>query len=228
MTEEKRITIAIDGPAGSGKSTTARLLADRLGYIHVDTGAMYRAITHHWLQLGIGVTEENMNQMLETLKLDIVHTGAGQKTMLNGEDVSDAIRRPEVDRNVSEISAAAAVRRYLHGIQRKLGKNGGAIMDGRDIGTVVFPEANLKIFLVASVDTRAARRKKQNELKGQYYSIDEIKKQIIDRDNLDSTRDIAPLKKAEDAIEIDTSGLEIQEQVEKIEELARKVLRENE
>jgi len=216
----KGITIAIDGPAGSGKSTTAKLLAEKLDYIHVDTGAMYRAITHQWLQLGFDVTEENMLQLLDSIKLNIKHTEHGQKTILNGTDVSDDIRRPEVDRKVSEISAVSVVREYLVDMQRKIGGQGRAVVDGRDIGTVVLPNADLKIFLVASVDSRAARRKKQHDLKGQYHTIDEIKQQILDRDKYDSSREISPLKKAQDAIEIDTSTLTIEEQVGKIYTLA--------
>jgi cytidylate kinase len=224
LSRKKGITIAIDGPAGSGKSTTAKLLAEKLDYIHVDTGAMYRAITHHWLQLGFAITEEAMYQMLKSIKLSIGHQGGSQKTYINGSDVSEEIRRPEVDRNVSEISAVACVRQYLVDMQRRMAEEGAAVLDGRDIGTVVFPHAELKIFLIASVDSRANRRRKQHELKGQYYSLEQIKKQIIDRDNYDSTRSIAPLTKAEDAIEIDTSGITIDEQVSTIYGLAKKLI----
>lgn len=217
---DKKITIAIDGPAGSGKSTTAKILADKLGYIHVDTGAMYRAITHQWLQLGFDLTEENMMKLLSSIDLDIRHSQGGQKTYLNGTDVGDDIRRPEVDRNVSEVAAVACVRQFLVEMQRKLGEDGGAVLDGRDIGTVVVPDAELKIFLIASVDSRAVRRKKQHELKGQYLSLDEIRQQIEDRDHFDSTREISPLRKAKDAVEIDTSSITIEEQVATIYDLA--------
>jgi len=220
----KKIIIAIDGPAGSGKSTTARLAAERLGYIYIDTGAMYRAVTLAWLKQNEVFSEDVICNLLDNIKIELKQSEYGQRTYLNGEDVSDEIRSIEVTKNVSPVSAIGCVREKLVDMQRELGRNGGVVMDGRDIGTVVFPNADLKIFLIASVDARAMRRTLELKGKGTFESVEEIKKQIIERDLYDSSRDISPLKQAEDAIEIDTSNLTIEVQTEKVVGFALEIL----
>lgn len=220
----KNITIAIDGPAGSGKSTTARLVAEKLGYIYIDTGAMYRAVTLYWLRSNKDLHETIICSMLNDIKIQILQSDLGQRTILNGEDVSELIRLPDVSKYVSPISAFQCVREKLVNMQRELGKNGGVVMDGRDIGTVVFPNAELKIFLIASQDARAHRRALELKQKGIDVSIDDIKKQLIERDNFDSNREISPLKKAQDAIIVDTSDLTIEEQTNIILNLAKKLI----
>ncbi len=215
----KKIKIAIDGPAGSGKTTTAKLVANKLGYIYIDTGAMYRAVTLAWLKSGTDLTEENVCKLIKSIDIKIINSIEGQKTYLNNIDVSEEIRMPEITKYVSPISAISCVREKLVSMQRELGKNGSVVLEGRDIGTVVFPDAELKIYLVASVEARAKRRTKELLEKGLTVSEEEIKRQIIERDNYDSNREISPLKKAIDAIEIDTSNLTIEEQCKKIIEL---------
>ncbi len=220
----KKITIAIDGPAGSGKTTTAKQTAEKLSYIYIDTGAMYRAVTYAWLGSGLPMDENAVAGLMGSLNLEIIHTVAGQKTVLNGKDISEEIRLPEVTANVSEISAFGCVREKLVEQQRNIGSSGGVVCEGRDIGTVVFPNAELKIYLVASIESRAERRTLELSQKGLDFSVDEIKKQIAARDKFDSSRTHSPLRKAPDAIEIDTSGLSIEEQTEKVVELARRII----
>jgi cytidylate kinase len=220
----KKIIIAIDGPAGSGKSSSAKIVAERLGYIYIDTGAMYRAITLEALRRGIADNEDEIYKILDELKIELHPSPNGQRTILNGEDVSDAIRLPEVTRWVSPVSAMKCVREKLVAEQRQIGQNGGVVMDGRDIGTVVFPNAELKIYLVASIEARSERRAKELREKNIEVDLEELKKQIVDRDIYDSTRPISPLRKADDAIEIDTSNMTLQEQSELIIELAKKII----
>ncbi len=217
---KKGIIIAIDGPAGSGKSTTAKLLAQKLGYKYIDTGAMYRAVTLFWLRKHLPLEEKAVCQILPEISIDLQYNNNGLSIFLNGEDVSEAIRLPEVTNFVSPISTYKCVREFLVEQQRTIGANGAVVMDGRDIGTVVFPNADLKIFLVASVEERVRRRLLELEQKGVAISPEEVRKQIIERDRIDSTRQHSPLQKALDAIEIDTTNLTIEEQVEKIYHLA--------
>jgi cytidylate kinase len=212
----KKIIIAIDGPAGSGKSTTARIVAEKLGYVYIDTGAMYRAVTLAWLRIKEELAEHIICAMLANINIELKTTEYGLKTYLNNEDVSDDIRMPEVTKYVSPVSAIACVREKLVEMQRRLGEKGGVVMDGRDIGSVVFPNAELKIFLVASVEARAKRRFLELYNKGFLESEENIKIQITERDKYDSSRKISPLVKAEDAIEVDTSLLTIEEQTEKV------------
>jgi len=220
----KKITIAIDGPAGSGKTTTAKIVAEHFNYLYIDTGAMYRAVTLAWLRTKTEFSENYICDLINRINIDMENTPSGQKTYLNGEDVSEDIRLPEVTKNVSPVSAIACVRKKLVALQRELGKNGEVVLDGRDIGTVVFPNAELKIFLIASVKARAERRAKELREKGIKFSNTEIEKQIIDRDNYDSTRKISPLTKADDAIEIDTSNLTIEEQSQLIIKAAENII----
>ncbi len=232
--------IAIDGPSSSGKSTTARLVAKELSYIYIDTGAMYRAVTVAWLRAcnqnnsiypandtsTLTIPNENFDEnfvlnLLNSLNIELKQSDEGQQTFLNGENVSREIREPIVTKYVSPISAMQNVRDYLVSQQRELGQNGGVVMDGRDIGTVVFPDADLKIFLIASAEERAKRRTLELLAQGKKVTQEEVKQQLIARDNYDSTRAASPLKKADDAIEIDNSLLTIPEQVEKILNLAK-------
>jgi cytidylate kinase len=219
ISTEKRIIIALDGPAGSGKSTTARRVAGELGYVYIDTGAMYRAITLAALREERSLTNTDLLPLLEDYHLELVITPDGQRTILGREDVTQEIRSPEVTKFVSTVSALPAVREALSNRQRDMGKNGGVVMDGRDIGTVVFPEAELKIFLMASLEERAKRR--LAELGETTLSLQEMCRQIDERDKQDAGRLVSPLRRAHDAIEIDTSHLSIEEQTSRILALAR-------
>lgn len=233
------IIIALDGPAGSGKSTTARNVAGQLGYLYIDTGAMYRAITLAAMREGLVLPELYNNETISPLlgkysvRLSTSDSSltpdmfGGQRTFLNDEDVSEEIRSLDVTTRVSAISAIPTVREAMVQQQRVMGLTGGVVMDGRDIGTVVFPEAELKIFLVASVEERARRRLKEliatGGTRSSIPSLEELCMLLNERDRQDSERMIAPLRKAPDAIEIDTSLLTIDEQTEKILTLARAV-----
>ena len=219
-----KIKIAIDGPAGSGKTTTAKLVAEKLGYVYIDTGAMYRAVTLAWIRSGEEMTDENMLKLLDSIEIDLRNTDEGQKTLLNAEDVSYDIRLPQVTTEVSPVSAMACVRERLVSMQRKMGEAGAVVMDGRDIGTEVFPGAELKIYLVASVEARAMRRTKEMIAKGMEANEEDIKKDIMRRDNYDSSREHSPLRKAEDAIEIDTSDISIEQQTDMILNMARELI----
>lgn len=223
----KRITIAIDGPAASGKSTTAKLVARKLGYLHLDTGSMYRAITLGVLKGGISVlAKKEVREFAE--KADLVVQSdeqQGNRIHLNGADVTGQIRSPEVTRNVSTISSYEDVRAVLVREQRKLAEHGGIVLEGRDIGTVVLPGADLKIYMVAEVSERARRRKKDLLTVGIEVRDEEIAKEIEERDRKDSTREVSPLKMADDAIRLDTSNLTVDEQVDFIVERARRIIR---
>ena len=207
--------IAIDGPAGSGKSTIARIIADKIGINYIDTGAMYRAITLFLIDNNI-----SFNECCEHLQgIDLIFTD--NKLHMNNTDVSDRIRSIEVTENVSEVSSIQCVREYLVAIQRKIVSECDVIMDGRDIGTVVMPNADYKFFLVADVNERAKRRMLELQAKGIEVDFEQLSKDIARRDHLDSTRDISPLVKAEDAFEIDTTFMSINDVVEAIVEVIK-------
>ena len=214
------IIIAIDGPSGSGKSTTAREVAKKLGYIYIDTGAMYRATALAFKRENLELKDEDFIKLMSKINITLENTVKGQRTYLNDEDVSDLIRTPEITKLVSPVSANAIVREKLVEMQRELGKNGAVVMDGRDIGTVVFPNAQLKIFMVATPDARARRRTLEMRNAGMEADEQEIKRLLIERDEYDTNREISPLRKAGGAIEIDTSNITIEEQTDKIYNLA--------
>lgn len=215
--------IAIDGPASAGKSTVAKIVAQNLGFIYIDTGAMYRAATLIALKQDIDLNDEQkLLAQLKATTLKFVLTEQGQKLYLDGLDKSRAIRTPEVTANVSAVSALPAIREYLVELQRELAGSQDVIMDGRDIGTTVLPNADLKIFLVASAHSRAERRFLDYQNQGIHEKLADIEADIIKRDYKDSHREISPLKKAADALEIDTTNMTIDEVVGKITTLAKK------
>ena len=214
--------IAIDGPAGAGKSTIARLAADRLHFIYVDTGAMYRAIALCLLREGVDPeNEEALNQALDKMQIDIAYEGDEQQILLNGENVNGLIRTEEVSHMASVSSARPQVRAKLLALQRDLAQKNDVIMDGRDIGTQILPDARLKIYLTASVKARARRRYLENQEKGIGGSLEEIEADIRERDERDMNREVSPLKQAEDAVLVDSSDMTIPEVTERIITLAR-------
>jgi cytidylate kinase len=232
MEKKRRIIIAIDGPVGSGKSTVAKLLAKKLGFLYIDTGAMYRAVAlkvfkkfgEKILNINIENIKNYKKDIIEVLKnLDIKLTSDG-KVFLDGEDITSQIRTPEISKISSPISAIPEVRKRLVELQRKMGEKGSVVMEGRDIGTVVFPDAELKIFLTASLKERAKRRYLELKEKGFKVSLKKIEEEIKIRDFNDSTRKIAPLKKTEEHIEIDTTNKSIKEVVGDIENLVNCVI----
>ena len=209
--------IAIDGPAGAGKSTIAKIVAKELGFIYVDTGAMYRTIALACFRAGIKADEaEKVIAKLDDIEVTLGYDNGTQKVYLNGEDVSLEIRREEIGNMTSAIAVYEKVRENMVEMQRELAAKNDVVMDGRDIGTCVLPEADVKIFLTASVETRALRRYKELEEKGVSCDLEEIKKDIKERDERDCTRKIAPLRQAEDAVLIDSSDMTIEEVVKAI------------
>ena len=218
-----KLQIAVDGPASSGKSTVAKIVAQNLGIIYLDTGAMYRAATLVALQN----KTEDPQKIIDVIKKKPIffkNTADGQLVFLGTEDITKIIRTNEVTQNVSKISALAPVREFLVAEQQRIADEGGIIMDGRDIGTVVLPHADLKIFLVASVDERAERRYKENSQKNIPTDLEKLKVEIAERDRKDSTRAVSPLKQAEDAILLDSTGKTIDQVAGFIEEKARELL----
>ena len=206
--------IAIDGPAATGKSTTAKALAERLGFTYLDTGAMYRAITLLILQKKVQIGENfALISLLKKFDLKIQQHEKQILVILNGEDVSNEIRRLDVTKYVSEVSALPAVRKSLVKIQRKIAKDQNCVVEGRDIGTIVFPDAEVKFYVVADYDVRAKRRLLDFKKLGEEKSIDELIEELKNRDKYDSEREHSPLLKANDAIEVDTTNLTIEEQV---------------
>ncbi len=208
--------IAIDGPAGAGKSTAAKILAQRLGFLYIDTGAMYRALTLKAIEKGIDIKNQRlMIELAQDSNIDLLNdksTGA-LKVFLDGRDVSQEIRQPRITKIVSDIAKIKEVRQVLLGLQRKLGRQKDSVLDGRDIGTVVFPEADKKFYIDARPEERFLRRYKELKGLGQDVALDDVKNDLQNRDTIDSTRDFAPLKKAEDAVYIDTTDMTIEEVV---------------
>ncbi len=219
-----KIIIAIDGPAGSGKSTLAKMVAERLGFTYLDTGAMYRAITYLAIREGIVDDEEAVSKFILGLDVTLKFENGVTRVFVNGEELTDYIRTPEVNGKVSEISAMPAVRKELVRMQQQMGKVGNIVAEGRDTTTVVFPDANVKIYLVASVDVRAERRHKEYMEKGVDIDIEEVKENLRKRDAIDSGREVSPLTRAENAIEVDTSSLSVDEEFEiLIENIKKKI-----
>ncbi|MDT3697418.1 MAG: (d)CMP kinase [Ignavibacterium sp.] len=221
----KKLIIAIDGPAGSGKSTTAKLVAQKLSYLYIDTGAMYRAVTLFALREGLIGQSDKIIELAKQLDIVLEFVDGETKITVNGEDVSKEIRSFEVNSNVSEISAIQSVREILVEKQQKMGKDGGVVMEGRDITTVVFPNADIKIFLTASIDQRAIRRAKEFSEKGNSVPLEKVKENLKSRDYIDSHREASPLTKTPDSIEVDTSDITIEQQVQKILDCVKEKLK---
>ena len=211
--------IAIDGPAGSGKSTTSKLVANRLGISHLDTGSMYRAITAHFIKNSYSLDSIDVSSVMDSIDLEISDSSDRESVFLNGEDVTDRLRSNEVSKLVSDISSVKEVRAKMVRIQRRISSNKSIVIDGRDIGTVVFPDAKFKFFITASIDSRAKRRFDELQESDSNVTLEQIEEEIKSRDHFDTTRDNSPLKKAEDAITIDTTHLSISEQVNMILEI---------
>ena len=210
---QKKLIVAIDGPAGSGKSTTAKLLAQRLNYLYIDTGAMYRTVTLFALRKDIMGKTEDITRLSSELEIMLEFVNGETKVTVSGEDVSQAIRSFEVNQNVSDVSKIEGVRKILVQKQQGMGKNGGVVMEGRDITTVVFPDADVKIYLTALIDERAKRRALEYAQKGTELPVSEVKENLQKRDMIDSNREVSPLTQSPDAIEVDTSDVTIEEQV---------------
>lgn len=220
---KNKMQIAIDGPASAGKSTVAKILAKKLGYVYCDTGAMYRALTYMALMNKVSLADEKqLVSLLDEMTISFRQEVDGQRVLVNHQDVTDEIREANVSQNVSEVSAHSGVREALVRQQQEIAAQSDIVMDGRDIGTIVLPNAPVKIFLIASVAERAQRRYEENKAKGMTVELEQIKKEIEERDYKDTTRKVSPLVKAEDAIELDTTGLSIEQVVEKIEQIIQK------
>lgn len=219
-----KIIIGIDGPAGSGKSTLSKMVSERLGFTYLDTGAMYRAITYLAIKKEIVDDEEAVSTFVRGLDVILKFENGNTRVFVNEEEVTDFIRTPEVNSKVSEIARMPAVRKELVRMQKRMGEIGNIVAEGRDTTTVVFPDADLKIYLIASVDVRAERRHKEFSEKGIDIDIEEVKANLRKRDEIDSGREVSPLIKAENAIEVDTSTLSVDEEFEiLIENIKKKI-----
>lgn len=206
------IVIAIDGPSGAGKSTLTRLLAQRLGYLYLDTGAMYRSVALLAQRQGIAPDDdEGLRRLCETLTLAFERLDGTLRVLANGEDVSAAIRTPEISLLASAVSARKVVRDQMQRLQRRMGEEGGVILEGRDIGTAVFPDAEVKFFLSASAEERGKRRYLELRQKGEEVSLETTIREVRQRDRQDEEREHAPLRRAEDAVEVDSTGMSVDE-----------------
>ena len=212
-------TIAIDGPAGAGKSTIAKLAAEKLGYIYIDTGAMYRAVTWKVLDTGVEPTDDNIVRVAEKLDVSLRFVKDAVRVFADETDVTEAIRMPEVTALVSKVAQLGPVRAKMVELQRKMAAEGGVVMDGRDIASHVLPNADVKIFLTASIEERALRRWKEMKAKGYEEPIEKMKDEIVARDKADSERAISPLVRVPEAVLLDTTGMPIERVVEKVMEL---------
>jgi CMP/dCMP kinase len=218
-----KLRIAIDGPAAAGKSTVAKIVAGRLSYLYIDTGAMYRSLTYKALKSGVDLhNETELTMLLKATKIELEPSENGQLVFLDGVNVTDAIRQSEVTNSVSHAAIHSQVREEMVKRQQGLAREGGVVMDGRDIGTHVIPDAEVKVFLLASVEERAQRRHQENVSKGFPSDLEKLKEEIALRDKIDSEREVAPLKKADDATEIDTTSLTILEVVDRIMSLVER------
>lgn len=218
-----KMRIALDGPAAAGKSTVAKKLAEKLGFVYIDTGAMYRTLTYKAIVSGIDIeNEKELKDLLLNTIIELKPGEKGQRVYLDGREVTEEIRSNAVTNNVSIVAKHADVRKEMVERQQQLVENGGIVMDGRDIGTHVIPDAEIKIFMIASAKERARRRFEEHQKQGIKSTIDQLQHEIEQRDHLDSTRTVAPLKKAEDAIELDTTTMDIETVVNSILSLVRK------
>lgn len=220
----RKLVIAIDGPAASGKSTTARLAAEALGYLHIDTGAMYRAVTLAVIREGVDPSDADaVGKLVARIRVEERQSAGGRRVFLNDEDVTDGLRTPGITRTVSTVAALPVVRAAMVREQRRMGADGGVVLEGRDIGTVVFPDADLKFFLIAGIEARSQRRLRDLEALGERPDLPRLAKEIEERDRLDSTRSASPLRKADGATVLDTSNLTIPEQVDVVVRAARRM-----
>ncbi len=216
--------IAIDGPAGAGKSSIAKVLAKRLNFIYVDTGALYRAVGYFVVSKGISTTDaENVCECLKLIDVQLKYVDGQQRVFINDTDVTENIRTAEISMAASNVSAIPKVREFLFDLQQNIAKTNNVVMDGRDIGTVVLPNADVKIFLTASAEERATRRYKELLEKGQNVSFEEVLADVKTRDHNDSTRATAPLKQADDAVLVDTTNLDFEESVEVLYNIAKRI-----
>ncbi len=219
------VNIAIDGPAGAGKSTLARKAAERLGYIYVDTGALYRTVGLYSIRKGFDTKDPaSVGETLKDIDIKLGFTDEGQRVYLNGEDVSEAIRTPEASMGASNVSAIPCVREFLFDLQKQIAKENDCLMDGRDIGTIVLPDAQVKIFLTASPETRAKRRYDELVAKGSDVTFQDVLDDLIKRDYQDTHREIAPLKAADDAVVLDTSDFTFEQSLDAILDVITKKL----
>ncbi len=218
------ISVAVDGPAGAGKSSVSKAVARSLGFVYIDTGAMYRAVALYAIRHGICEDRQRIIGSLCDIKIDIRYSENGQTILLNGEDVTDAIREESVSKGASAVAVIGEVREKLVAMQREMAKRGNVIMDGRDIASVVLPDAAVKIFLTASADARAQRRYKELKEKGAECELSAIKEDIIARDYNDSHRQESPLVRTEDAVLVDTSDLNFEESVERVKGIIEKAI----
>jgi cytidylate kinase len=220
--DERRIIVAIDGPSGAGKSTVTRALADRLGYINIDTGAMFRAVALMAQRGGVDLNDDAALALLcDGLAIDFDRTDGCCRVLANGEDVSGAIRTPEISLLTSVVSAKKVVRDHLLVLQRRMGERGGVVLEGRDIGTVVFPSAQVKFYLTASVEERGRRRFEELRAKGLDVTLEQTVQEVEQRDCQDLQREHAPLRRADDAIDIDSTSLSLDEVLARMEAIVR-------